>query len=332
MLEDELRAVSTDLYDPGPADSGGPDYTPYLMDLSRALPVPVPVVRWHELTVCSECNISAVVGEAKSKKTFLASAIAGGVLSDSDYMGFGAQPGRVLWIDTEQAETHVQRVMARVHRMAGFDAQQNHDRFWGLALRELDPKVRAAVAFSAIERLRPRLAVIDGIGDLQYNTNDLEESERIVADLMRLSSRFDCHIMSVLHTNPHSDKARGHIGSALQRKSEAVLYVRRMGEVSVVEPQFCRNESFERFAFRIDGEGLPVACKLPDAMQGPAEDPCLTVVREDFGGAVERSVLTTHLRGKLGCSEDAARMRISRAVRQGRLQLSDDGREISIPW
>ena len=75
-----------------------------------------------------------------------------------------------------------------------------------------------------------------------------------------------------------------------------------------------------------------MACKLPDAMQGPAEDPCLTVVREDFGGAVERSVLTTHLRGKLGCSEDAARMRISRAVRQGRLQLSDDGREISIPW
>ena len=36
--------------------------------------------------------------------------------------------------------------------------------------------------------------------------------------MMALSTEYNCHIMNVLHTNPNSDKARGHIGSTLQRK------------------------------------------------------------------------------------------------------------------
>ena len=330
MREEELLDVTTDLYRPAPQPEG-PDYEPYVMDISRALSEPVPVVKWHRLTVCSEGNVSAVVGEAKSKKTFLCSAIAAGVLSGSGYMAFGPQPGRVLWIDTEQAEAHVQRVMERVHRMAGFDPRQNHDRFWTLALRELDPRERAGVAFAAIERLRPRLAVIDGIGDLQYDTNDLRESERLVMDLMRISSQLACHILCVLHTNPNSDKARGHTGSALQRKSESVLFVHRAGEVSVVEPQFCRNEPFERFAFTIDEEGLPVACGLP-AESPAAAEPWYAILRDDFGGVAERRLLTTRLAEKLGCSAAAAKMRVGRAIRTGKLSLSDDGREVSIPW
>lgn len=329
MLEEELLDVTTDLYSPAPAPAG-PDYTPYVMDLSRALPAPVPVVQWQGLTVGSEGNISAVVGQAKSKKTFLCSAIAAAMLSTRGYLGFRPQPGRLLWIDTEQSEAHVQRVMQRVHRMAGFDPGLNHDRFWTLALRELDPKVRAGVAFAAIEGLRPRLTVIDGISDLQYNTNDLEESERIVSDLMRISSQLACHILCVLHTNPNSDKARGHTGSSLQRKSETVLYVHRAGETALVEPQFCRNEPFERFAFTIDNEGLPVACDLPAS--GDDDEPHLTILRDDFGGSAPRGALTARLVEKLGCTEDAARMRIGRGIRTGKLSLSDDGSEVSIPW
>lgn len=332
MHEEELLDVTMDLYRP-PQQPAGPDFSPYVMDLSRAIAMPVPVVQWHGLTVGSEGNISTVVGQAKSKKTFLCSAIAAGMLSAEGYLGFRPQPGRLLWIDTEQAQAHVQRVMTRVHRMAGFAPRENHDRFWTLALRELDPKVRAEVAFAAIEELRPRLAVIDGISDLQYDTNDLKESERIVTDLMRISSQLACHILCVLHTNPNSDKARGHTGSALQRKSESVLYVHRSGQASVVEPQFCRNEPFDRFAFEIDDEGFPVGCELPAAGSEPApEEPYLTILRDELGGAAERSVLTTQLAERLGCSSGAAKMRIGRAIRTGRLALSDDGREVSIPW
>ena len=37
---------------------------------------------------------------------------------------------------------------------------------------------------------------------------------------MSLSTKTNTHILCVLHTNPGSDKARGHLGSSLQRKAK----------------------------------------------------------------------------------------------------------------
>lgn len=301
----------------------------YEVDLSKQLDEPVPVATLDGQLLRSEGNLSAVVGEAKSKKTFLCSVLVGGVLSAGGFMGFDPQPVRVLWIDTEQSESHVHRVVRRTHILAGLDPDRSDDRLHVLALRELEPRLRAQTAFDAIELYRPELVVIDGISDLQYNTNDLEESERIVTQLMRLSSHYRTHILSVLHTNPNSDKARGHTGSALQRKAETVLYVHRVGAVSVVEPQFCRNEPFERFAFRIGDEGLPELCDLP-AQTG--DDACVRLLRDEFGGAVERSVLIRRMTETEGIPNVTARVRVTRAVKRGLLTLSDDGREVSIAW
>ncbi|MCD7795238.1 MAG: AAA family ATPase, partial [Alistipes sp.] len=150
----------------------------YEVDLSERLDEPVPVATLDGQLLCSEGNLSAIVGEAKSKKTFLCSALVGGLLSGGGFMGFDPQPVRVLWIDTEQSESHVHRVVRRTHLIAGLDPDRSDDRLHVLALRELEPRLRAQTAFDAIELYRPELVVIDGISDLQYNTNDLEESER----------------------------------------------------------------------------------------------------------------------------------------------------------
>ncbi|MBR3773299.1 MAG: hypothetical protein IKK86_02585, partial [Alistipes sp.] len=183
----------------------------------------------------------------------------------------------------------------------------------------------------AIEAWRPKLVVIDGIADLQYNTNDLEESERIVMELMALSSLYSCHILSVLHTNPNSDKARGHVGSSLQRKAETVLYVHKVGERSVVEPQFCRNEPFERFAFHIENpidEGIPVPTDMP--RDEPKESLVVTVLREHYGGQIERSVLINKLK-ELGLSEVNAKVTVSRAISRGVVQYSERTKIVSLP-
>lgn len=301
----------------------------YEIDLSQRIEEPVPVVTLDGMTVCSEGNLSAIVGEAKSKKTFLCSALVAGLLSYGGRMGFDARPVRVVWIDTEQSEAHVHRVIARTHYMAGIDIEQNHERLHVLSLRELEPAARAGKVYEAIELYRPNLVVIDGIADLQYNTNDLEESERIITELMRLSTLYRAHILSVLHTNPNSDKARGHVGSALQRKAETVFYVHRVGQVSVVEPQFCRNEPFERFAFRVNDEALPELCDLPNQ---PDENPLVRLLREEFGGGVERPVFVKRLAETEGISHTAAKVRVVRALKRRILSLSDDAREVIIPW
>ena len=128
--------------------------------------------------------------------------------------------------------------------------------------------------------------------------------------------------MSVLHTNPNTDKARGHIGSTLQRKAETMIYVRKVGERSVVEPQFCRNEEFAPFAFHVTEEGIPEECDMPnEGDQNSSDDnDCVRIIRENYPNGVERKVLTTRMVDELGMNRAYARVKISRAVVRGLLR------------
>lgn len=308
---------------------------PYRIDITKPYEEPTPMVSIDNSCVCSAGNISAIVGEAKSKKTFLVTAITASAFA----YGRKNSPAfknvsnniqlNVLWLDTEQGEGHVRKVINRINTITGTSRIGGEDpRLNVYALRELEPKERKALLYDALYTHKPNLVVIDGVADLQYDTNDLRESEALVGELMALSTGYNCHIMCVLHTNPGTDKARGHIGSALQRKAESVLYVHRVDDVSIVEPQFCRNEPFERFAFRVDSSGIPQLCDLPTESVNNSNDVC-SLLSTYFGGSVERKVLTYRLMENYGLSKDTARMRIRRALDSG--VVVQNGNVISLP-
>ena len=295
---------------------------PHLIDASTNIPEPIPVLSRYGSIIASEGNISAVVGAAKSKKTFLCTALIGAMLRPSGSVGFGITPKQslVLWVDTEQSPSHTQRVIKRIHRMAGVAEDEPYDMLKTLTLREIEPKDRFNVLRDAIAYYHPKIVVVDGISDLMYNSNCIEESDAVVGEFMALSTEYNCHIMSVLHTNPNSDKARGHIGSTLQRKAETMIYVRKVGECSVVEPQFCRNEEFAPFAFRITEEGLPEECEMPNERSEDGEENiCVRLMRESYPNGAERKVLTTKLVERENINRSYARVKISRSIANGSL-------------
>ena len=296
---------------------------PHLLDASTSIPEPIPVISRYGSIIASEGNISAVVGAAKSKKTFLCTALVGALLRPNGTAAFGITPSQslVLWVDTEQSASHTQRVIKRIHRMANMPEDKPYDKLVTLTLREVEPKERFSILKDAIAYYKPRLVIIDGISDLMYNSNCIEESDSVVGELMTLSTEYNCHIMNVLHTNPNSDKARGHIGSTLQRKVETMIYVRKVGERSVVEPQYCRNEEFAPFAFHITEEGLPEECEMPSEREEakPEENPCVRLMRENYPNGVERKVLTTKLVDSCDMNRAYARVKISRAIANGLL-------------
>ena len=296
---------------------------PHLIDLRNAIPEPIPVVSRYGSIIASEGNISAVVGAAKSKKTFLCTALVGALLrQDSDNrFGITHKNIRVLWVDTEQSASHVQRVVKRIYNLAGWNEEVSYENLRTLTLREIEPKERAEKMVDAIKLFKPKLVVIDGISDLMYNSNCIEESDAIVGQLMALSTDYNCHIMCVLHTNPNSDKARGHIGSTLQRKAETMIYVHKVGDSSVVEPQFCRNEEFAPFAFHITEEGLPEECEMPRFCEN--DNCCATLLREHFPYGVERVVLVSKLEEEFGISNSTAKVRVYRAIKSGHIVLQD---------
>ncbi|MEE1167652.1 MAG: AAA family ATPase, partial [Alistipes sp.] len=309
---------------------------PYIVDMSKQMPDIEPLISINGCCVCSRGNISAICGEAKSRKTFLTSALVASAMAipapilDNFEIVDKNMDIEVLWIDTEQGEQHVRRVVERISAMTGAKAGGaiSEPRLTTLALRELDPKERKQMMYDALRLKDYDIIVIDGIADLQRNTNDLEESDALIGELMALSTHTRSHIVCVLHTNPGSDKARGHLGSSLQRKAESVIFVHRVGDSSVVEPQFCRNEPFERFAFAISEEGIPQLCNLPS--DSNLENPVVTILRQHFSGAVERTTLATKCQELLGITSDNARMKIHRLVKQGTL-TKDDGNIIRLP-
>jgi len=296
---------------------------PYRIDITKPYIEAEPMIAIDGSCLCSAGNISAIVGEAKSKKTFLttalvASAIAYRFKSTQAFNNISNNITlNVLWLDTEQSEGHVRKVIDRINTITGVKRTNMEDsRLNVYALRELDPLQRREVLYDALYTLKPNLVVIDGIADLQRDTNDLRESEALVGELMALSTQYNCHIICILHTNPGTDKARGHVGSALQRKAESVIYVHKVDDISIVEPQFCRNEPFERFAFRVNDEGIPYLTDLP-LQSSDANSAVAETLSTYFGGNVDRKVLTNKIVELQGVSSDTARMRIARAIKSG---------------
>ena len=88
-----------------------------IISASDKLPPLVPVIRRKGALICSEGNISAVVGEAKSKKTFLCTALVGSLLDLNKQNRFDIEPlfCKVLWVDTEQSKEHIQKVLFRIN-------------------------------------------------------------------------------------------------------------------------------------------------------------------------------------------------------------------------
>ena len=298
------------------------DISALVIDLSEQLPDPQPIVRiWGNL-IASRGNVSTVVGLAKSRKTFLTAAVASGFLSSSDFLGFDTPAtGKVVYIDTEQARAHVHKVARRILRSIGLPTDHNHDKLVVAALRELTPDHRREATGEILRRYKPDLLILDGVADLCNDPNDLHESEALTCELMRWSSEYDNHILCVLHSNPGGEKARGHLGSALLRKSETVVLVKADGDTSVVSPQYCRNEPFTEFAFQINASGLPELCGIPAPQ--PKENVFAEIM--EAGKVYAHSELIEMLMEAVDLKEGSAKSKISRAVKAGTIVKNQAG-------
>jgi hypothetical protein len=208
-------------------------------------------------------NFSLVKGKAKSKKSFfinmaIAAAVGKGLLQNKLRSPLKDGFNQVLYFDTEQSKYHVQRAVKRICTQIGVGVPSNLNTY---GLRKSSPSERLKLVEYAIENT-PNLGfvVIDGIRDLITSINDEAEASNIASKLLKWTEEYNIHMVVVLHENPGSDKARGHIGTELMNKAETVIALqvdKYDGSISIVSAGFCRNKSFKPFAFTITDEGLP---------------------------------------------------------------------------
>jgi hypothetical protein len=87
------------------------------------------------------------------------------------------------------------------------------------ALRTINYKTRIKFIEWTLEQNKGNnglVIILDGIADLVSDVNNLQESNLCVQKIMEWSARYDCHIITVIHSNyGTNDKATGHLGSFL---------------------------------------------------------------------------------------------------------------------
>ena len=208
-------------------------------------------------------NFSFIQAPPKKRKSFLVSLLASVYLSGQNNFGGTLKGHRedrcLLHFDTEQGHWHCQRLFKRVLDMANIKDVGCYKTF---ALRTINYKTRIEFIEHTLKENSGKngLVIIDGVADLVSDVNNLEESNLCVQKIMEWSTLYDCHILTVIHSNFATDKATGHLGSFLEKKCETCIQIEQNSvhsNNSTVKCKRSRGYAFDSFSFSVNEFGLP---------------------------------------------------------------------------
>lgn len=217
-------------------------------------------------------EMSAIVAPQKSKKTFFKIAL------ESCYIGGGASyyfpsiiskrdsDKFVLSFDTEQGDFYAQRSFKSVERMVNTQYDNYHCfKMKGMSDDDMmefieacvnDPKYKGNIGW----------ITIDGVADLCTNTNDIVKSKDIIKRLEAITKQ-GIHVCGVIHKTFEKDRATGHLGGYVQKKSETVIFLSDTDQDTINAPikvhqKDSRGAPFQDFYFDLDQETiLPKECE-----------------------------------------------------------------------
>ena len=168
--------------------------------------------------------------------------------------------GSLIHIDTEQSNYHASRVFQRPLQM---DSKIPKDKYNTFALRTISYVDRLKfLEYYLRENIKePSLVILDGVADMCNDVNDIKSCNSLVSALMRISQQNNCHIINVIHQNFGSAKlGTGHLGSALEKKSETTIVLEENNVNKGYTSVKCgrsRGYAFDTFSFEVNEKGLP---------------------------------------------------------------------------
>jgi len=307
--------------------------TRYRIDPTKEVPAPPVIVSFNDIPICTKGNFSLITGKAKSRKTFLVSCMAAsGICGFSSIAGLTGslnEDDQVLYFDTEQSTYHLQRTVQRICLQSG---NPNPPNFAAYGLRPLSPAERLELVEHVIQTSKnPGLVIIDGVRDLLSEGINCEaEATSLTSKILRWTYEKMIHVVLVLHQNKADNNARGHIGSELSNKAEAVLSVAKDSkypDISIVTPEYCRGIEPASFAFRINETGLPEITEETDSREKNRLEKIGENLSFILPGMVSltREQLVQEYMEAAGVKDRSANYHISEALRAGILVKGTSG-------
>lgn len=249
-----------------------------------AVKPPVPIITIGGEIISTPGNITTISGPSKSGKSALTSPIIAGAISPDGNMldpfeELFIKPNEKEWaviqIDTEQAKHKQQQNLKGILCRAGLKECPPY--LLSYNFRSVDLEQYRSVTEAIFKAAHSdfggiHLAVVDGIADYIDNVNNAQQSNSIVKFFESLAITYSTAIIFIVHTNPGSDKERGHLGSQCQRKSESVLTIKNSGNVSYIIPKLLRmagKGDVPQIQYRYDDtKGYHVSCGFRSQEEG----------------------------------------------------------------
>lgn len=285
-------------------------------------------------------NLHFIVGEAKTFKTHVAVSMMGACLgADPELcLGFEASDGvhKVLHVDTEQSDGDLYANARLVLSKAGMDDSVQHEEYVVYSLIPYSAAERMDRVLTCIAHEKPDIVFIDGLVDLVDDFNDLGKCKRAIDSLYAAACSSGSAIVLVLHFNPGSTRARGHLGTILMQKAWGGLALcKNILGITVYNGGLCRAREISPFNITFDEERGDVVLSDKTVVSRSAQKEAKKIENDNFIMSLfnscqqlTRATIMSSLMYHYGIEEKnkttAGRM-VDHAVKSGVITKLDDG-------
>lgn len=194
-------------------------------------------------------------GKTTALKVFIAALLLGVMFRVKSLL----EKPHIVFFDTEQSRTDTKLILEDVTQMTGLPTEVIDSQVSLHSLRRIDQEQLLPLLEVVLEDEKPQVVMLDGIVEFVISFNDETESKRLIKELLKLSDKYNCAIICVLHTNKADEdhNMRGHLGTMLAQKSSTVLEcVKEKGSsVITVKCSEARHEEMPEWSITFDAEG-----------------------------------------------------------------------------
>ena len=240
----------------------------FFIDRNIKYPDPEYLIEIGGVPTMPKSNLVAVSAKWKNGKTFFCDILAAIFLGSNHFASCRSlqETGKVLFFDTEQAQTDTSRLQRIIDEMTP-EERHNDIKVACLQGAVIDAGVdsseevtRYEIITRSISHYHPDLVIIDGIADLIYNYNEVIESTDMVNRLAALANKNNCCIVVVMHQNKasHDKNMKGHIGTMLYQKCSDVFNVEKHGTIFEVTHAYTRHRQCQGLCFKLDANAVPM--------------------------------------------------------------------------
>jgi hypothetical protein len=227
---------------------------------------PTPLLTIGEVGIIYPFSLNVIQGKMGSFKSSLGSVILTSIVGGKNNLGLirthEIEKIQVVLVDTERnLEVELPRVIRTMKDDMG-DIGDNT--FRATSIKNVNRRERQTYLKSYIEGIKEDcndhiVFLLDVITDCISEFNDLKESFELIDLLSSICEENNCTVIAIIHENPNSGKARGHLGTELGNKASSLISIGfPYNNKNIVKIDFQKNRSNKK--------AEPILCKYDDTV------------------------------------------------------------------